>query len=129
MSLEEDRMRTELGRTPQRHRRMYAVLPRCIRSRRNDSARIGLSAYYHGFALQRGVGQLLHRDEERVHIHMENGACHSECLATRTLGIPARSLIDSRSDHPLLTIALTGERDLHPSSRTNQPSGRSTLLA
>src|SRR5216683_964 len=41
---------------------------------RNHAALVALSAYNYGFTLQRGIVQLFYRDEEGIHVDVEDGA-------------------------------------------------------
>ena len=74
MSVDKDRMRTLLGRGSQRHGRMHAKLAGFIRRGRNDAALVALPANDDSFAFQRRIEEFFHRDEESVHIDVEDGA-------------------------------------------------------
>ena len=74
VSVDEDGLRTQLGRSPQRHGRMHSKLSRRIRSRRNHAPLVALSAYDDGLALEGRVVEFFDRDEEGVHVDVEDGA-------------------------------------------------------
>ena len=73
MSVEKDRLRTQLGGRAQRHRRVHPELARRVRGGGHHAPLIRLPAHHHRLALQRRVVQLLDGDEESVHIDMEDG--------------------------------------------------------
>src|ERR1700683_899528 len=77
MSIDEDGLWTKLGRGSQRQGRMYSELARLVRSRRNHSALMALSADHNRLALECRIVQLFHRDKECVHINVEDGAGES----------------------------------------------------
>ena len=74
MSVDEDGVRTLLGRSAQRHGGMHSELARFIRCRRDHAALVPLSADHDRLAFQRRIEQFFHRDEEGVHIDVEDGA-------------------------------------------------------
>jgi hypothetical protein len=79
MAIHENGVPTHLRRGTQGHGRMHPELPGFVRRGRDHSTLIPLSADHHGFPLQPGIEQLLHRHEERVHIHMKDSllkSCH-----------------------------------------------------
>ena len=72
MTLDKDRVRAELIRRPERQRGMDAELAGFVGRRRHHAALIALAADYHGLALERGIEQLFHGYEERIHIQVED---------------------------------------------------------
>ena len=80
MPVDEDRLRTHLGRRAQRHGRMHSKLPRRIGSRRDDSALVPLSSDHDCLAFQGWIEQFFDGDEERVHVDVENSAGESGLL-------------------------------------------------
>src|SRR5262249_35908292 len=60
MAVKEDGMRAQLGRGAERHGGMYTEFASFIRGGGNHSSLVPLAAYYHGFALQVRVAELLH---------------------------------------------------------------------
>src|ERR1700677_610983 len=52
---------------------MHSEFARFVRCRRNYAPLVALPSDDYGFALQRGIEQLFHRDEERVHIDVKDG--------------------------------------------------------
>ena len=83
VAIDEDGVRAEFAGGPQRHGRMYAELARLIRRRGNYAALIRPPTDDHGFPLQRRIEQFLDRNEEGVHIDMENGFRHGGELPSR----------------------------------------------
>ena len=51
---------------------MHAEFAGLIRGRRNHATLVALAAYDHGLSFHRRVEQLFHRNEERVHIDVED---------------------------------------------------------
>ena len=49
-----------------------------VRSRRNNAALIPLASHDNRLAFQRGIEEFLDRDEERVHINVEDGLGRSD---------------------------------------------------
>src|SRR5215831_18975597 len=90
MTVNEDGVRTQLIRGSQRHGRMHSELTRFIGCRRDHSALIRLPAHHHCFSLKRGIEQLFNRNEEGVHIDVEDDLHDPHCAAS-TRGIPAKS--------------------------------------
>src|SRR5579864_1287744 len=86
MAVNEDRLRAEFVGGAQRHGGMNPYLAGLVRSRRNHTAFVGASADDYSLAAQAGVEELFHRDEEGVHIDVEDSArgCGSR-LHTRIL--------------------------------------------
>ena len=78
MAVDEDRLRAHLRGGAQRHGGMHSELARFIRSCGDDAALVALSADDHCLAFQRWIEQFLHRDEERVHVDVEDGASEGE---------------------------------------------------
>src|SRR5258708_15126358 len=74
MSAHENGLRAKLGSRAQRHGRVHAELARRVRRGRNHSTLVALAADHDGLALQRWIKQLLHGNEERVHIDAEDGS-------------------------------------------------------
>ena len=59
--------------TPQRHGRVHAKAARRV-GRRGDDATLGTAAAHDDrLALEAGVGKLLDRYEERIHVNVKNG--------------------------------------------------------
>src|SRR6266852_4233211 len=74
MSVDKDCLRAELGSCAQRHGGMDSELAGGVRSCRDDSALVALSANHDWLALQAGIEEFFHGDEEGVHIDVEDGA-------------------------------------------------------
>ena len=74
MSVDKDRLRTHLGRRAQRHGGMDSEFAGFIGGRGDHAALVALPTDHDGLALQRGIEELLHGDEEGVHIDVEDGA-------------------------------------------------------
>ena len=74
VSVDEERLWAELGRSAQRHGRMHTKLPGRVGSGGNNTALVALSTYDDRLALEGWVVELFHGDEERVHIDVEDGA-------------------------------------------------------
>ena len=74
MTVDEDGLRAEFRCGAQRHGRMNAKLARLIGRGRHHPALIGLSADHDRLAGEGRIKQLLDRNKEGVHIHVENGA-------------------------------------------------------
>src|ERR1700757_2080816 len=74
MSVNEDGMRTLLGRSPKRHCGVDSELASFVRRRGNDTALVALSTDNDRLSFQRGIVKFLHRDKERVHVDVEDGA-------------------------------------------------------
>jgi hypothetical protein len=72
MSFDENCMRTQFVCRPQRHRGVDAELARFIRCSRDHAALIRLPADNNRFPLQIRIEKLLDRDEESIHVDMEN---------------------------------------------------------
>src|ERR1700756_3288617 len=68
MPVNEDGMRTLLGRSPKRHCGVDSELASFVRRRGNDTALVALSTDNHRLSFQRGIVKFLHRDKERVHV-------------------------------------------------------------
>ena len=73
MSVDKDGLRTKLRRRAQRHGRVHSEFARLIRRCGDHAAFVALSAHHNCFAFQRGIKQLFHRDEEGVHVDVEDG--------------------------------------------------------
>ena len=73
MAVHEDRVRAQLGGGAQRHGGMHAKLARLVRRGRDHAALVALAAHHHRLSLQRRIGQLFHRHEERIHVDVEDG--------------------------------------------------------
>ena len=80
MTFQKNRLRTEPRGLTQWHCRVHAKLARHIGRGGNHAALIGASAHDHGFALQRRIVELLHRDKKGVHIDMEISAKHKSAF-------------------------------------------------
>ena len=80
VSIHKNGVRTKLGRGSQRQRRMYSKPSRLVRSRRHYPALVTLSSDNDSLAFQRRIVQLLHRDEECIHIDVEDGSGESRQL-------------------------------------------------
>src|ERR1700739_2186979 len=66
MPVNEDGMRTLLGRSPKRHCGVDSELAGFVRRRGNDAALVLLSTDNDRLSFQRGIVKFLHRDKERV---------------------------------------------------------------
>ena len=73
VAIHEDGVRTELGRRAQRHGRMHAEFARFVGCSGDNTTLVALASDDHGFAFERGIEQLFHRDEERVHVDVKDG--------------------------------------------------------
>jgi hypothetical protein len=89
MSVNKDRLRTKLGRRPQRHSGVHTKFARLIGSRRHYPTLVPLPANHYCFPLQRWIKQLFHRHEERVHVDVKNGFDRIEQEKTRARILPA----------------------------------------
>src|SRR4051795_7257240 len=76
MSFDKNGLGTKLCRGPQRHSRVHTKFPRRIRSSRNHSSLMLLSANYNRLAFKAGIKQFFHGDEEGIHINVEDSASH-----------------------------------------------------
>src|SRR6266481_2144777 len=74
MAIEIDGMRAKAPSRAQRHRRMHAELARFITSCGDYAALIRSAADDDGFATQFGPLQQFDRDEEGVHVDVQNGS-------------------------------------------------------
>ena len=72
MAVDEDGVRAQLVGRAQGHGRMHAELARLVGGGRDHAALVALAADHYGFALQRGIEQLLHGYEERIHVEVED---------------------------------------------------------
>src|SRR5258708_11921424 len=72
MSVEKNGVWTKFRGGPQRHRRLNSKFPRFVTRRGYHSALVRPSAHYQWFSAQRRTVQQFHRNEEWVHIHMQN---------------------------------------------------------
>src|ERR1700680_3999381 len=72
MAIHEDSVRAELGRSAQGHGRMHAKFPRLVGCSRDHTALVALASDDDSLALQRGIKQLFHRDEESVHVDVKD---------------------------------------------------------
>ena len=97
MAIDEDRLRAQLVRGAQRHRRMHAELPRRIGRRRDHPALVRPSADHDRLAFQRRVEQLFHGHEERVHVDMEVSLHSIPVFRSRIDKHPASSTARIRS--------------------------------
>ena len=70
---DEDGVRTKPGRGTQRHGGMHSELARLIGGRSYNAALVGRSSDDNRLILQRRIVELLHRDEESVHVYVEDG--------------------------------------------------------
>src|ERR1700674_2698072 len=95
MALDEDGLWANFVRGSQRHGRVHAELARRIRCRRHHAALVRTASHHHRLAFERGIKQLLDRDEEGIHVEMEKRSHGLRAIATR--GRPARSLAISTS--------------------------------
>src|SRR5579863_2424386 len=73
MAVYEDGMRAKLGRRAQRHGRMNSKFTRFVGGSRDYAPLVALASHHHGFAFEGRIEQLFHRDEERVHVYVEDG--------------------------------------------------------
>ena len=86
VAVDEDGLRAQLVRGAQRHGGVDAELPRRVGGSGDDAALVGTPADDHGLVLERGIVELFHRDEERVHIDVEDGL-HGIMVPPRALRI------------------------------------------
>src|SRR3954452_10503192 len=71
MTIDKDRMGTQSGRGPERHRRVHSELTRCIRRCTHDSAFGCLASDDNRLPFKFRLEQFLDRDEEGVHIDVK----------------------------------------------------------
>ena len=90
MAFDENGLRAEFVRRAQRHGGVNAELAGFVGGRGDHAALVALAAHHDGFAFERGIEQLFHRHEKRVHVDMEYGPDHG-FSQTNTRGMPARS--------------------------------------
>ena len=74
MAVDEDGLRAELVGGAQRHGGMHAEFARGVGCGGDDAALVGPAADDHGLAFERGIEELFHGHEERVHVDVEVGA-------------------------------------------------------
>src|SRR4029079_11812308 len=72
VAIDKDSLRALLRGSPQRHCGMHSELARLVRRSGNNAAFPTLSANHDGLALQRRIKELFHRDEEGVHVDVED---------------------------------------------------------
>src|SRR6266481_1085888 len=75
MAVEKNRVWAESSRGAQRHRGMDAILSRFVARGGNNAALIGTPADYNRLAAKFWQIHQFHRDEKRVHVHMEDRRC------------------------------------------------------
>src|SRR5579872_2446244 len=63
---------------------MDAEFSRFVAGRRHHAATFWVSTDDDGFTFQRGIGQFLHRNEERVHVNVKDLMNHDDSGALRT---------------------------------------------
>src|SRR5207245_11217256 len=73
MAVHENRTRAKLGCGSQGHGGMHAKFARLVRCSRNYSALVALASDYYCLPFQRRIVKLFHRDEEGVHVNVEDG--------------------------------------------------------
>ncbi len=76
MAFDEDGVRAEFVGRAQRQRGVDAEFAGFVRCGGNDAALVALAADDYGFAFERRVEELFDRDEEGVHVDVEDGAGH-----------------------------------------------------
>src|SRR5262245_33975036 len=115
VAVDEHGLGTQFVRGAQRHRGMNPELPRSVRCGGHNPTLIRAAAHNYGFAFERWIEQLFDRNEECVHVQVEEGASHRlkpvplGLRAVITRGRPARSVRMAISVHfPWASIALTG---------------------
>jgi hypothetical protein len=74
MSIDENRLRAELGRGAQGHGGVDSELAGGVGGGGDYAAFVALSADDDGLAFQGGIEEFFHRDEEGVHVDVEDGA-------------------------------------------------------
>ena len=74
MAVHENSLRTKFGGGAQRHGGMHAECPRRVRGCGDNAAFVALASDHDGLAFQRWVEQLFDRDEEGVHVNVEDGS-------------------------------------------------------
>ena len=128
VAFDEDRLRAKLAGCAQGHGGVDAKFPCRVAGRGDYAALVGLAAYDDGLAFERWVVEFFHRDEEGVHVEVEDGS-HGRVRARRILGIPARSLVTVMSVQDSSSIARTAACESYPSSSKRLPPGFSALAA
>src|SRR2546426_8140134 len=73
MTVHEDRAGAKLGCGSQGHSGMHTKFARLVRCSRNYSALVALASDYYCLPFQRRIVKLFHRDEEGVHVNVEDG--------------------------------------------------------
>src|SRR5882762_9314542 len=73
VAIQKNRVRAEPSRRSQRHRGVNSEFPRFIARGGNYTALIRATADNHGLAAKLRPFQQFHRNEKRVHVHMEDG--------------------------------------------------------
>ncbi|HET6179787.1 MAG TPA: hypothetical protein VFE61_22890 [Candidatus Sulfotelmatobacter sp.] len=73
MSVDEDGMRAHLSRGTQRHGGVNSELARFVGGGGDNTTLVALAANDDGLAFQRRVEELFDRDEEGVHVDVEDG--------------------------------------------------------
>src|ERR1700720_2021150 len=101
MAIDKDGVRAEFRGSTQRHGRVHTELARFIRSGGDHSALMALAANDHGLAFERRIVKFFHRNEERVHIHVEDSAGES-----RHVGCDGHERIVAGM---LITVDLSGQ--------------------
>src|SRR4029079_7606257 len=129
MAVDEDCLGAQLIGGAQRHGRMHSEFSGGVGCSGDDSTLVGAAPDDHRLALERRIEQLFDRDEEGVHVEMEERSHgrHS-FLASATRGRPARQLVISASRQPA-SISRTASTTAWPSSMISQPPGVSRRRA
>src|SRR4029077_17559083 len=73
MAVEKNSVRTKAPSGAQWHCRVNTVFARFVAGGRDDAALVSPAADDHRFAAQFRAGEQLHRNEKRVHIHVQDG--------------------------------------------------------
>ena len=73
MAVEKNSVRAEAPSGSERHCRVNTVFASFVAGGRNDAALVRSAADDHRFAAQFRAGEQLHRNEKRVHIHVQDG--------------------------------------------------------
>src|SRR4029077_14460186 len=74
MPVNEDGMRTLLGRSPKRHCGVDSELASFVRRGRDNTTLVALSADDDCLSFQGGIVEFFHRDKESVHVDVEDDA-------------------------------------------------------
>src|SRR5207253_9157839 len=142
MTVHEDRAGAKLGCGSQGHSGMHTKFTRFIRCSRDYSTLVALASDYYCLPFQRRIVKLFHRDEEGIHVDVEDGfgggkhCGHANCRR-KAIERTARNRVEFWSSRgtPPARVALSLSR-VSPARHYNEackngfrrvPHGRSPL--